>query len=120
MIYLGMSRSGGTAIDGLDHIRQSIADILTTPIGSRVERRAYGSLLSDLIDQPAEAANMMRMVSVIVIALMRWEPRIKVSRCSIELGEKPGQMIINLEAERTDGPYAGQSDNLSVIIGGQS
>lgn len=50
--YLGMNRATGAAIADLDHTRQSLSDILGTPIGSRVMRRDYGSLLSDLIDQP--------------------------------------------------------------------
>ncbi|ELY5272404.1 baseplate assembly protein, partial [Yersinia enterocolitica] len=50
--YLGMSRNAGQTITDADHISQSIADILITPVGSRVMRRAYGSLLSELIDQP--------------------------------------------------------------------
>ena len=42
----GMSRETGRACDDeLAHIRQSIRDILTTPVGSRIKRRDYGSLL---------------------------------------------------------------------------
>jgi phage baseplate assembly protein W len=32
----GMARDTGAALDGLDHIRQSVADILSTPMGTRV------------------------------------------------------------------------------------
>ena len=34
-----MNRTTGTAISGLEHLRQSVGDILSTPIGSRVMRR---------------------------------------------------------------------------------
>ena len=34
------------------HIKQSIADILLTPIGSRIQRRDYGSRMPELIDRP--------------------------------------------------------------------
>lgn len=50
--YIGMNRETGKAITDLDHIRQSIRAILITPVGTRVMRREYGSLLSALIDQP--------------------------------------------------------------------
>lgn len=50
--YIGMNRETGEALNDLDHIRQSVRDILLTPLGSRVMRRKYGSLLSALIDQP--------------------------------------------------------------------
>ncbi|WP_172678241.1 GPW/gp25 family protein, partial [Yersinia enterocolitica] len=54
--YLGMNRHAGQTITDSDHISQSIADILITPVGSRVMRRTYGSLLSELIDQPQNPA----------------------------------------------------------------
>ncbi|MCP6182931.1 baseplate assembly protein, partial [Klebsiella pneumoniae] len=50
--YLGMNRTTGERISDVDHISQSIGDILRTPVGSRVMRREYGSLLSQMIDQP--------------------------------------------------------------------
>lgn len=32
----GMSRVTGAVMTGLEHIRQSVADVLSTPIGTRV------------------------------------------------------------------------------------
>ena len=37
-----MNRNTGKAITGVAHLTQSVADILLTPIGSRVMRRGYG------------------------------------------------------------------------------
>lgn len=54
--YLGMNSQTGLSISEIKHIRQSVRDILVTPIGSRVVRREYGSLLSALIDQPPTPA----------------------------------------------------------------
>ena len=48
----GLNRHTGRAVEGLAHLSQSIADILTTPIGTRVMRRDYGSELPFLLDQP--------------------------------------------------------------------
>ena len=50
--YLGMNSQTGLSISEVEHIRQSVRDILVTPVGSRVMRREYGSLLSQMIDQP--------------------------------------------------------------------
>lgn len=48
-----MSRVNGRNLQTeLDQIKQSIQDILTTPIGSRIMRRTYGSLLPQMIDAP--------------------------------------------------------------------
>ena len=52
----GINTNTGRSISGKAHLRQSIADILSTPIGSRVMRRNYGSHLFDLIDQAANDA----------------------------------------------------------------
>ena len=41
--YLGMNSQTGLSISEVEHIRQSVRDILVTPIGSRVMRREYGS-----------------------------------------------------------------------------
>ena len=49
---LGMNAHTGQSLSGLDHLRQSIADILSTPLNTRVMRRDYGSRLPELIDQP--------------------------------------------------------------------
>ena len=37
--YLGMNAHTGLAISEVEHIRQSVRDILVTPVGSRVMRR---------------------------------------------------------------------------------
>jgi phage protein D len=58
-----MNRHTGSALDELAHLRQSIEDILTTPIGSRVMRRAYGSQLFELIDQPLNDQTRLRAYS---------------------------------------------------------
>ena len=81
---LGMNATTGHSLDGVAHIQQSIRDILTTPVGSRIMRRDYGSLLPELIDQPLNGATLLRALSATVMALMKWEPRIKINRLYFE------------------------------------
>lgn len=100
---IGMDRTTGKPQDGIAHLRQSIADILTTPIGSRVMRREYGSLLPELIDQPQNDATTVRLYSAVTSALMRWEPRLqRLSRLSME-HVAPGQSVLDIEGELVDG-----------------
>ena len=47
-----MNINTGKTISEIAHIKQSIANILTTPIGSRIMRRNYGSRLFKKIDSP--------------------------------------------------------------------
>ncbi|EEX7250423.1 phage tail protein [Escherichia coli] len=60
----------------MEHLKQSVRDILTTPLASRVMRREYGSLVPDLIDEPMNNTTRLQCMSAAVIALTRWEPRI--------------------------------------------
>lgn len=98
----GMDRSTGLAIDGTAHLAQSIADILTTPVGSRVMRRDYGSQLPALIDAPFTGATRIRLYAATAAALMRWEPRLQLTRVSLAVGATPGSAVITVEGSRTD------------------
>ena len=68
-----MDRTTGKAIGELAHLRQSVGDILTTPIGSRVMRHEYGSQVPMLVDQPDNQITQLRLLSAAASALMRWE-----------------------------------------------
>ncbi len=72
----GINADTGKAIDGLDHLRQSIRDILTTPLGSRVMRRDYGSRLFELVDRPTSPALLVEIYAATAEALAKWEPRL--------------------------------------------
>lgn len=72
--YLGMNRSDGLTVTDLEHISQSIGDILRTPVGSRVMRRDYGSLLASMIDQPQTPALELQIKVACYMAVLKWEP----------------------------------------------
>lgn len=112
--YAGIDAHTGRRISGADHIRQSVRDILTTPIGSRVMRRDYGSMLPDLIDQPLHGATLLRAYVATVMALVRWEPRIRVTRVQFEA--EHSALTVRLDAVRIDGPRAAVADVLSVQL----
>lgn len=99
--YSGMSRDTGGALTDLDHIRQSVRDILLTPVGSRVMRRSYGSLLSALIDQPQNEALRLQIMSACYMAILQWEPRVKLTGISYE-SAFDGGMVVEITGSRTD------------------
>jgi phage baseplate assembly protein W len=94
---IGTDASTGRALDGLAHLGQSIADILMTPLGSRVMRRDYGSLLPELIDQPFNDETRLRLYGATAMALMRWEPRVRLTRVQLFRTEEPGAFQLELE-----------------------
>lgn len=80
-----INTNGRFAVMGeLDHLNQSIADILTTPIGTRVMRPDYGSECPRLVDRPANKAFKLDVYAAAAEALSKWEPRIKATRISID------------------------------------
>lgn len=107
-----MSRHTGQRLGAMAHLRQSIADILTTPIGSRVMRRDYGSLVPALIDQPDNLATQVKVFSAIASALQRWEPRLKVEKiATTRNADRPGFAQIEIT-----GSYVGSFGRDSAPI----
>lgn len=90
-----MSRYNGSEISELEHIRQSLEDIATTPIGSRLMRREYGTLLASLMDQPIGQALYLKIYSTLYSAYVRWEDRIEISQISVAELNK-GQLILDV------------------------
>jgi len=110
--YSGMSRDTGEALTDLDHIRQSVRDILLTPVGSRIMRRSYGSLLSALIDHPQNEALRLQIMSACYMAILQWEPRVKLTGISYE-SAFDGSMVVEITGSRTD---TAQNFSLTVPV----
>ena len=102
MSVVGISAATGRQLGGIEHLRQSVRDILTTPIGSRVMRRDYGSHVPELLDQNLTALTLAQLYASTVDALHRWEPRLRVTRVQAE-GDaatlEAGRIAISLDAE---------------------
>lgn len=81
----GIDANTGKSLSGLEHLRQSIRDILTTPIGSRVLRRQYGSQLFQLIDAPLNRSTVMDLYAATADALTRWEPRFRLTKVTASM-----------------------------------
>lgn len=76
----GTDATTGKALEGIAHLRQSVRDILTTPLGSRVMRRDYGSRLFELVDAPLNSQTLVDLYAATAEALMHWEPRLLVQQ----------------------------------------
>lgn len=113
---IGMSSTTGKSLSGSEHIAQSIGDILSTPVGTRLMRRDYGSLLFELIDQPSNASTMMLLRAAIADALRKWEPRIKLTRVSFAGDFASGAALVSIEGNRTDLPGPNPFLSLSIPL----
>jgi phage baseplate assembly protein W len=105
---IGMDRRTGKPLSGLAHLRQSIEDILTTPIGSRRMRPEYGSSLRRYVDLPVNEGWKSAVQAEVARALGRWEPRLRLERVKV-VSVLGGQITLQLS-----GAYLGDSTVLEV------
>lgn len=108
----GTNATTGGPLDGLGHLRQSIRDILTTPIGSRVMRRDYGSRLPGLVDAPMNQSTLLEIYAATAEAIARWEPRFRLQQV-VAVSAQPGRVELNLTGEYLPD---GQVINLDGIV----
>lgn len=113
---IGVDRGDGRHLDGNAHLAQSVADILSTPIGSRVMRRDYGSMLPELLARPANPITRQLVFAATAVAIGRWEPRIRIRRVDVSTDNSDGSMVVDLDAERIDLPLANDRVQLSIPI----
>jgi phage baseplate assembly protein W len=73
MSSVGIDQNTGKVLVGWPHVAQSINKIVMTEIGSRVERRDFGSGFGGLIDKPQNAETTLAFFMAIAEAL---EPRL--------------------------------------------
>lgn len=93
----GMSSADATALGGLEHLRQSVIDILGTRIGTRVMRRDYGSDLPNLIDRPINDELTIELFAATATALDRWEPRLRLDEIRV-VSAAPGRVELAMQA----------------------
>ena len=121
--YTGMNPDGTGNLNDMEHLKQSVRDILTTPLASRVMRREYGSLVPDLIDEPMNNTTRLQCMSAAVIALTRWEPRIALDAIDV-VWKAGGRAGVVKNVVRSPGwlairafiaPICNQSANASAV-----
>ncbi|MFK3773551.1 GPW/gp25 family protein [Pseudomonas xanthosomatis] len=107
---IGMDRRTGQPLSGIAHLRQSIEDILTTPLGSRRMRPDYGSQLRRYIDLPVNEGWKSAVQAEVARALGRWEPRLALERVKV-VAVLDGQVSLAL-----NGRYLGDDMLVEVSV----
>ncbi|WP_075685090.1 GPW/gp25 family protein [Serratia marcescens] len=91
--YLDMDMRTGERLTNEQQLRQSIQDILLTPLGSRVMRRQYGSALFALLDKPNNPAIELQLISAACIALYQWERRLTPTQITVSSAGEKGRRL---------------------------
>lgn len=107
---IGMDRRTGQPLAGIAHLRQSIEDILSTPLGSRRMRPEYGSQLRRYVDLPVNEGWKSAVQAEVARALGRWEPRLQLERVKV-IALIGGQVSMSLR-----GRYLGADAMLEVQV----
>lgn len=99
-----MDRHTGRFLDAAsaEHLKQSIVDILTTPLASRTMVRPYGSTLPDEVDAPGNALARIRIYAATALALQHWEPRVRLKAVRL-IADSVGRAFLKLSLARRDG-----------------
>jgi len=79
----GSSKTGIDTTEGEQHVIDSIAQILGTPIGSRTMRRDFGSRLHEIPFEPLDEGTKGLIDRFVLEALGIWEPRIEVLQTNV-------------------------------------
>lgn len=96
MSATGMDRRTGKVLTGWPHVVQSIEDILTTRVMTRIMRRDYGSNVPKLVDAPMNQGSLLRLYVAIADALEQWEPRFRLTHISFTATGADGVAEITL------------------------
>lgn len=98
---IGMDRRTGQLLSGSAHLRQSIEDILSTPLGSRRMLPDYGSKLRRYVDLPVNEGWKSAVQAEVARALGRWEPRLKLARVRV-IAVVDGKITLQLTGSYDD------------------
>lgn len=112
----GMDARTGKALSGMAHLEQSVGDILGTPLGTRIGRRTYGSLVPELLDHPMNELTRVRIFAASALALQRQEPRLKAAKFSLARGAARGSVVLTIDGRRTDAAQTDARVSLSIPV----
>lgn len=111
MNILGMNRHDGRIIkDELDYLKQSIDDIINTPIGSRIMRRNYGCAIMDIIDLPMNEYTLIQIQAQLANTLLQQENNISLTKLVVK--NKNQCLFLELEGSYV---YSGNKVNINDI-----
>lgn len=103
-------------LDGVDHVLQSIGVILSTRPGTRVQRRAFGSDIPGLIDQPMNEQTILSMFVAAAEAIDLWEPRFRLTHVGVTKAGDDGALGLALEGYYLPGGHLGDPRPVSAQV----
>lgn len=110
----GINIITGQALDGIEHVLQSVRDIVTTPKGSRVMLREYGCAVPDMVDRPINELFDVELHASVAEALARWETRFRLTAVTITGRTPEGRVIIQITGTITASGTTARIEGLTL------
>lgn len=93
----GLDRATGAVLTDWPHCVQSIQDILTTNLNTRVMRLDYGSGDHTLVDRPGNREVIATWYANAVAAILKWEPGYRVTQFTTDGAGNDGHYTFTLD-----------------------
>ncbi len=115
----GMNANNGKRMTGIELLNQQVSKAIITPINSSILNRQFGSLTFDMIDQPGNHANLLRLYASCVEAIVRWVPTLIPTRIQPEKDSDVANgvfkiRITGITTVNVDNITAGTAINLTI------
>jgi len=104
---------------GEDNIRESIAVILRTAQGERVQLPDFGASLGRYLFEPNDAGTHARIARDIEVALRRWEPRIALEEINVDADPAAAETAVATIRYRLVATGAADAIAVAVPLGAQ-
>ena len=104
---VGTCRHTGRVLTDWAHTQQSIDDIITTALMTRVIRRPYGSNVPKLIDANMNEQALLALYVAIATALSVWEPRFELTDVGFDELSPDGRVLLRLVGDELPDGHKG-------------
>lgn len=105
MAGASMDAATGALIEGWADVVQSLRDIFTTDIGTRLLRRTYGALVPRLLGENLTPATVLRFITAVIVAIELWEPRFRVKQIDYPDINTPERLRLGALSIKITGVY---------------
>lgn len=119
----GIDRETGASIENWSHVLQSLHDIFVTPIGARIMREWYGSLLPKALGRNITRDEILPVMASITAAIEQWEPRFAITSIAIDGDPRAGHLRFRIYGKYRPRALLGdltETDAVSVLFSGSS
>jgi uncharacterized protein len=113
-MVLGMNaKNGNPIVDNTDYLKQSINDIIKTPIGHRLMRRNYGSNIMAFADMPLNNNTLLQIQACLANALLQQEKNFLLKKVSVQ--QNLAKITVTIQGNYQDTTNPVELENIQLF-----